>query len=171
MNVFLLAAITADGCIGSTSSHRSFDWTSEEDKHFYVRKIKEAGTVVMGATTFKTFTRYPRGLHYVIYTSHPETFVNPKPEVITTEATHATPQELLKKLEAEGRNTVAVCGGASIYSVFMKAGVVNKLYLSVEPVLFGKGIHLFQEELDIKLHLADVQKLNTQTLLLEYEVI
>ena len=51
----------------------------------------------------------------------------------------------------------------------MQAGVVDKLYLTVEPVLFGEGIKLFNQSLDIKLKLESVKKLSPQTLLLEYQ--
>ena len=55
--------------------------------------------------------------------------------------------------------------------MFITAGVVDKLYLSVEPVLFGQGMTLFNKELDIKLELVDTKKLGEQTVLLEYNVL
>lgn len=171
MNVFLIAAITADGFISSGTTQRSFDWTSSEDKRFYVDKIKEAGVVVIGATTFKTFNKFPKGLTYFVYTNNSKEFVNPKPHVITAKPTQSGPKELLAELEREGHHTLAICGGASIYTMFLKAGVINKLYLTVEPVLFGNGIKLLSDELHTKLKLVDVKKLNTDTMLLEYDVV
>jgi dihydrofolate reductase len=170
MTVFLLAAITVDGFIGRNSSDRSFDWTSAEDKQFYIDSIKRARAVVMGRKSFETFTRYPKGLKYVLYTSHPETFVNPKPEVITAEATKDDPKMVLERLEAEGYSEVAICGGASIYTQFMKAGLIDKLYLTVEPVVFGQGVGLFSEAIEAKLRLVELKHLSDQTLLLEYDV-
>ncbi|HYD34674.1 MAG TPA: dihydrofolate reductase family protein [Vitreimonas sp.] len=171
MTVFLIAAISMDGCIGGSSTHRSFEWTSQEDKRFYVDSIKRAKHVVMGSTTFGTFSKFPRGLTFYIYTSKPNEFINPKPEIITTQPTNESPQELVKRLEAEGVEELAICGGSSIYTQFMKAGVVNKLYLSVEPVIFGQGVKLFNDALDVKLQLVSQQKLGEQTLLLEYDVV
>ena len=51
-----------------------------------------------------------------------------------------------------------------------EAGVVDKLYLTVEPVLFGAGIGLFTKELDVRLTLQSVQKLNEQSTLFEYNI-
>jgi dihydrofolate reductase len=171
MHVFLLAAISADGFIGGGPEHRSFEWTSEEDKKFYVDSIKRARVVVMGMRTFKTFSRYPRGLKYVLYTNSPEEFVNPKPEVIQTLATKDDPKKILAQLESEGYDEVAICGGATIYTMFLKAGVVDTLYLSVEPVLFGSGVKLLSEEFSAKLQLKDTKKIGDQTVLLEYAVV
>ena len=55
--------------------------------------------------------------------------------------------------------------------MFMQAGVVDKLYLSVEPVLFGQGLTLFNKELSVKLELVSIRKLGEQTVLLEYNVL
>ena len=55
--------------------------------------------------------------------------------------------------------------------MFMEKGLVDTLYLSVEPVIFGKGLTLFNKELDIKLELEKELKLGEKTILLEYTVI
>lgn len=171
MKVFLLAAVTVDGFIGRDADDRSFDWTSAEDKQFYVDSIKRAGVVIMGRKTFETFTRYPKGLKYFLYTTQPETFINPKPDVITAEATKEDPRSLIKRLEQEGYSEVAICGGSSIYTLFMKAGLIDRLYLTIEPIVFGQGVGLFNAEIDAKLQLVELRRLTEQTLLLEYQVI
>jgi dihydrofolate reductase len=171
MTVFLIAAITADGFIARSPDERSFDWTSQEDKRFYIDSIKRAKVVVMGSKTFATFTRYPRDMKFVIYTSQPETFVNPRPDVITTWATKDEPEKVIEQLKKENYSEVAICGGSSIYSMFMKSGLVNKLYLTVEPIVFGKGVGLFNAEIGAKLSLVKTTELSPQTLLLEYDVL
>jgi len=170
MHVFLIAAITADGYIGRDANDRSFDWTSQEDKQFYVKSIKRAKAVVMGLRTFKTFTRYPKGNRYILYTNRPEEFINPKPEVIEAMATKEDPKVIIEQLEAEGFSEVAIAGGASIYTLFLKAGVIDTLYLTVEPILFGKGVPLFTEEVSVDLELKNCTQLSPQTLLVEYKV-
>lgn len=170
MHVYLLAAVTADGFIGRNATDRSFDWTSPEDKQFYVEMIKKADVIVMGSQTFHTFTRYPKGSRWVLYSRTPEKFINPKPEVITAEATSEEPTALLGRLRNEGVKSVAICGGASIYTMFMQAGLVDTLYLSVEPVVFGEGVKLFSGELNAQLELLAVKKLSEATILLEYQV-
>ena len=54
--------------------------------------------------------------------------------------------------------------------MFMKAGVVNKIYLTVEPIIFGSGIRLFEEEMHYTLKLKSAGQADNGALLLEYDV-
>jgi dihydrofolate reductase len=87
------------------------------------------------------------------------------------ETTTKSPRELLKVLESRGFKEVAICGGSQIYTMFMKSGVVDMLYLTIEPIVFGDGMRLFKEDMDYKLHLEEYAKTETGTLLLTYNVI
>jgi dihydrofolate reductase len=164
MKVFLVAAITADGFIGRNAGHLA-DWTSREDKKLFVRLTKQAGTMVMGSKTFATIGRALPGRKTIVYTTRPDEF-----SVDGVEATDESPVELVARLENDGVEALAVCGGASIYALFMDAGVVDELYLTIEPLLFGTGVPLFSSELDCKLSLLDLEKLNEHSILLHYAV-
>jgi dihydrofolate reductase len=65
---------------------------------------------------------------------------------------------------------VAICGGSSIYSQFMEAGLISTMYLTMEPVVFGEGIKLFSQTVSRSITLKSVTHLSEQTLLLEYTV-
>jgi dihydrofolate reductase len=145
MKISLVAAVTSDGFIGREKNDRSFDWTSKEDSRFYVDTIKKSDTIIMGAQTFRGIKLHPRGSHYVIYSRSPEEFVNPRPEVITAEATKDDPEKLLRRLKDEGFKNVVVAGGASIYKLFLESGLIETLYVVKEPVNFGDGILLFND--------------------------
>lgn len=164
MKVFIIAAITVDGYIGRDAGH-SADWTSPEDKKLFVSLTKDAGTIVMGSRTFATIGRALPGRRTIVYTSQPEKIV---PNNIET--TVQPPSVLVKRLRQEGVKGLAVCGGASIYELFMRAGVVDQLYITIEPKLFGRGVPLFGTELNVDLNLLDINKLNTSTVLLHYDV-
>jgi dihydrofolate reductase len=165
MNVVLIAAITADGFIGRSSGHAA-DWTSQEDKKLFVQITKETGTMVMGSRTFETIGRALPGRRNIVLTSRPQSY-----EAEGVEFTDESPRDLVNRLEDEGTKSLAVCGGAQVYHQFMQAGLVNELYLTVEPVLFGTGVKLFANELDIKLQLLSSDKLNEDVILLRYKVI
>lgn len=171
MEIFLIAATTADGYIGRHSTDKSTNWTSKEDKAFYVSQIKTADVIVMGSTSFDTFNRYPKGSNWVIYDFHPEERTNPAPDRINFKATNLPPKKLVEEFKQAGYKRVGICGGKSIYSMFMAAGLINKLYLTVEPVVFGSGIPLFDKPAETELHLDQVHKLSDQTIALEYTVI
>ena len=162
MKVFIVAAITVDGFIARHVDELA-DWTSGEDKRQFVRLTKGAGTMVMGATTFKTIGRALPDRETVVYTSKPDEF-----RMEHVEPTSETPERLVGRLRQEGRQALAVCGGASIYTQFLQAGVVDELYLTVEPHLFGSGVALFNSSLDAELELLGMEHLNERVVSLHY---
>jgi dihydrofolate reductase len=164
MKTVLIAAVTADGFIGRSADHLA-DWTGKADKKLFVEVTKELGVMVMGSRTFETIGRALPGRRTIVYTSHPEN--------ITAEGVETTaeaPAEFVARLAREGANGLAVVGGASIYGQFMGAGVVDELYLTVAPLLFGTGIPLFSMALDRKLELIKTSNLDENTVLLHYQV-
>lgn len=162
MKVFIIAAQTLDGFIAKETNHPAF-WTSKEDKHRFVELTKRAGVCVMGSTTFKTLPRPLKERVNIVYSrSH---------EFEGAETTNKNPIDLIKDLEERGFNEVAICGGSHIYNMFLKAGVVDTIYLTIEPLIFGTGISIFNEPMDIHLELKSHEKTEAGTLLLEYKVL
>lgn len=164
MKVFIIAAITVDGFIARTSTHGA-DWTGKEDKKAFVRLTKEAGTIVMGSKTFATIGRALPERRTIVYTRDPE-----KITVQAVETTQEEPNKFIERLSREGMRAVAVCGGAHIYDMFMRAGVVDELYITVVPTIFGSGIPLFADTLDFSLSLISTEELGGNTVLLHYKV-
>ncbi len=163
MKTFIIAVLTADGLIAETQDQISTDWTSKEDKKFFRERTKQAGVVVLGYNTYKTIGRsLPDRLNIV--------YAGPEVNIPGVEVTQKEPAELLKDLEGRGYKEVAICGGTTIFTMFMEAGAVDKLYISIEPVLFGSGMSLFNKKFEKKLELVSMQKLGEQTVLLEYNV-
>lgn len=169
MHVFEIAAISLDGYIGHNKTDRSTNWTSKEDSRWFHRRSKEAGVMVLGNSTFKTFGEQPLPeRHHVVYTSDETKLAMPKtPEL---RYTNLPPQALIQQLAAEGYDEVAICGGTTIYTMFLAAGVVDHLYLTIEPVLFGQGVKLVDGDLDLKLALEGTEHLSEQTVVMSYKV-
>ena len=170
MLISLIAAMSADGRIAQSANQNSMDWTSKEDLAFFVRKTKEIGIMVMGRKTFDTIGKPLKGRRVIVMTRKPRqsTFHD---DDGTVEYTNANPKELVAKLAHQGIKELAVCGGAQIYSAFLKAGLVHEVYLTVEPVLFGAGVSLTEGFERINMVLAEVERLSAQTVLLHYRVI
>ncbi len=167
MNCFIIVAMSADGYIAKDPSSPSTVWTGKEDKKRFVELSKRARVVIMGQNTWKTLGGRPlKDRLNIVYS--PERLAD-MPE--TVEVTSKTSAELLKDLEGRGFTEAAICGGSQIYTMFMKSGLVNKLYLTIEPIVFGNGIRLFKEAMDLKLKLVNSMPTETGALLLDYEVI
>jgi len=167
MEVFIIAAVSVNGMIAEAKDQNSLDWTSKEDLQFFIEKTKEAGVVIMGRTTYETIGKPLKGRLNIIMTRHPEDFENIDGEL---EWTSETPTEIIKRLKLEDRDQVAICGGSSVYSVFMHDKLVTDLYLTVEPVLFGNGVPLIDDLGRLDLELIEHQKLGEQAVMLHYKV-
>jgi dihydrofolate reductase len=167
VQVFIIAAMSADGFIAQYAEQRSVDWRSKADGRFFIERTKAAGVMVMGSTTFNTFRvrRAPAGRRLIVYTRHPEAVAGEN-----IETTDETPAALVARLEREGAHELAVCGGAAIDKLFMDSGLVDALYLTVEPVLFGAGVPLFSGEVAAGLSLLENRQLSDNTVLLHYAV-
>ena len=162
MKVFIIAAISTDGFIAKDSQHAAL-WTSKADKKRFIELTKRAGVVIMGSATYKTLGRPLKERVNIVY-SKSQNFEE-------AEMTQDHPKDLIRKLEERGFKEVAICGGSHIYTMFMKAGIVDTVYLTIEPVIFGKGISLFNEDLLYHLELKSAKQSDSSSaLLLEYKV-
>jgi dihydrofolate reductase len=175
MKVSLLAAVSADGFIAESSDQLA-DWTSKEDKRFFVSKTKEAGVLVMGRKTYDTIGRPLPGRLNVIMTRNAE-LVSP-PDMGEREGasetlryTSDTPKQIIESLRSEGFKEVVIAGGAEVYSLFMREGLVTDLFLTIEPVLFGGGVPLLRDVPPVKLQLEESKMLGEQAVLLHYTVL
>ncbi len=167
IKIFIIAALSADGFIARDPLAPSTIWTSKEDKKRFIELTKRAGVIITGQNTWKTFFGKPlKDRLNIIYS--PERLPDMPKNV---ETTTKEPIELIKELEARGFKEVAICGGSQIYTMFMKSGLVNSLYLTIEPTLFGNGVRLFKETLDFKLELVNLEKTEGGTILVEYKVV
>lgn len=171
MKVFIIAAVSADGFVARFSDDFSMDWTSPEDVKLFVKLTKEAGVMVMGSRTFATTVKMGRklpGRKMIVYSSRPDEIKYERAD--PTEITSDPPEEVLRRLKDEGYTSVAICGGAQVYDMFMQADMVTDIYLTIEPVVFGKGVPLFKHGMDKRLKLVEHTLLGEDTLLAHYEV-
>ena len=169
--VILLVAMSTDGFIAPTDQEKlpSTVWTSKEDKQFFTEKSKEIGTLIMGSKTFETIGRALPGRRSIVMTSRPENYVNF--DDLNLIFTSQSPEEILAELSKQGVKQVALCGGARIYTLFLQKGLVDKMFVTVEPYVFSEGIKLFNDGIEEKFQLVEQRKLNEKgTLLLEYSI-
>lgn len=159
---FIIAALSADGFIARHQSDRSTEWTSKEDKKNFVSLTKRAEVVIMGSKTFRTIGKPLPGRHLIVYSR--------AKKYHSVEVTAEEPEVLLNRLARAGYAEAAICGGASIYTLFMERRLVDKMYLTVESKIFGQGIPLFTKSLTFDLVLLATKQLSPNTLLLEYKV-
>lgn len=147
-------------------------WASEEDHKHFQSFLDSHNLLVMGRKTYeqaKNSMQHKEGKLRIILTHEPEKF---KDEEIPgqLEFSNDDPATLVKKSEERGYKTMLLLGGSEVNSMFFDAGLVDELWLTIEPQMFGKGNGLVGDlKNDISLKLESVEKLNdTGTLLLHY---
>ena len=164
MKVVLYMAITANGYIAKENNETP--WSDEEWESFsnIVKKIKN---LVIGRKTFEIMNQDDEfqqiGNPFTVIVSNKEdnnsNFVN-------------SPEQAIKLLEEKGFSEILVAGGGILNSSFMQKGLVDEIYLDVEPFLFGKGIKLFADnEFEAKLELLETKQLSKDTIQLHYRIL
>lgn len=138
-------------------------WTSKEDNELFDSLKKKYNLIVMGRKTFEAAKKNIPGKDNtlrVVLTRNPKKYrklsVRGK-----LEFTSSTPKRLVRSLESRGYSNMLLVGGGKINSLFLKAGLIDELHLTIEPVLFGEGNNLLDNDMShIRLKLVSVDMLN-----------
>lgn len=167
MNVILYLEVTSNGFIAKPNNDTS--WVSKEASNSYTRTMREMDAIIIGKKTYHIMPEdeFQSTVQYVVISHQP----NSKPKVPNVQFVNKSPNEVLLMLKQQNHKRVCISGGSQINTLFMKAGLINEIYLDVEPVVFGKGIPLFSpDEFEYSLKLLEVKKLNQNTVQLHYAV-
>jgi dihydrofolate reductase len=166
MHVSLMVAITVDGKIARDADHFP-DWTGKADKRLYVDITKKAGVMIMGSTTFDTIGRVLPERKTIVMTRNPDRRSDRHDLVFT----QAPPKQIIADLQAQGYEEAVVVGGSKINYLFAEEGLIDELILTLSPYIFGTGLSIFSDALDMKLALKKVWMLDENTLCVRYRVI
>jgi len=169
MKTIIIMAQSLDGIIAYDADHTA-NWTSKEDKQFFISETKKAGVIIFGRNTFQTFggKPLPGRLNLVMTRDEGESKLE-KPGLLEY-AVNKKPSEILEMLKKRGFKKVFIGGGSMINSLFFDSGLVDELWITVEPKIFGTGLKIFTDKKrDINLSLKTVKKAN-QSVLLKYGV-
>jgi dihydrofolate reductase len=167
MHIICLAAVTIDGKLARTPAH-FVDWSSKEDKRIFMQTSKEAGVLIIGHNTYKTLRApLPGRLHVVLTTNTADK--TPLPGVV--EFTSATPPDIVADLAQRGYTRAVLGGGGRTNSLFLQDDLIDEIWLTVEPLIFGGGIDLFAGvPFDRRTRLIHLEQLNPNTIHLRYSL-
>lgn len=110
----------------------------------YADFIKNVDALVMGKNTFEkvlTFDRWPYEGTPVVVLSSTLTTV-PFHLASSIRLVSGTPQEIVDRLQAEGKRHLYIDGGITIQR-FLQAGLIDEITITRIPVLLGRGLPLF----------------------------
>jgi dihydrofolate reductase len=172
MKTILIFVSTLDGKITRWGDPVIRKWSSEADQAYFDAIWSNNRVIVMGNGTFTPAPLKPDPKHlYIVVTRQPEKFRNTAvPGQL--EFTSDLPSAILERIKKTGEKTVLIVGGAQIATSFLREQLIDELWLTIEPRIFGTGGSFVTEEnLDIKLTLISITKANDQgTLLTKYKV-
>ena len=183
MKVLLYMAVSIDGIAALDSKTGIERYGSEEDKKFFIKASKKCDAVIMGKNT--AFYKI-KGVPNIILThSAKDCRVEPGNDSVScSRLTRASfddnnriylcgsAQEVYEKAQGMGFKKVALLGGPATNINFLRAGLVDEIFLTVEPVTIGHGIRFLGEPLESRWILAGTKSLNKGgTIVLHYKKI
>lgn len=166
MKLTMMMAVTVDGMIARDHAHFP-DWTCKADKQLFKRLTQAAGVVIFGSKTYDTIGKPLPDRLNVVMTRHPERYSGQAGLMFCSDS----PKQLLGELSRKGFKEAILAGGATINSLFIEPQLVDELLLTISPKLFGRGITLFSERLDLDLELIGMQQLEAGSVLLRYGIL
>src|SRR3989344_7228835 len=169
MKVTMVAVSTLNGKTTKGEESHIYSWTSKEDARFFFGLKEKNNLIVMSSKTYeaaKKLMKHKEGRLRIVLTRNPKKYVKDTIENML-EFSSKDPLELVKDLENRGYKNMLLVGGNTI---FLKSNLVDEIYLTLEPKIFGKGKSLLNDEdMDFSLQLLSIKKLNKQgTILLKY---
>lgn len=158
-------ASSIDGRI-SLAKKISPDWTSKEDWNFLQKELAKVDAVVVGLNTYKAETDRLNRRNSFVLSDKVKTMKS------IGSVTFVNPKNINLKNVLSRYNTVAVLGGNSVYQYMLSKGMLDEIYITVEPLIFGRGKAMFEGgKTTVKVSLLSAKKLNSQgTLLLRYKI-
>ena len=169
MKVILYMATTTNGFIAKEDDNTEF--VSEEEWESYKKAVKKAGCIICGRRTYEIALREgnlltEEGLNVVL--THNQNLKSSHPKVLITTK---SPPEIIEYLSQQGFTEAIIGGGGILNSSFLQAGLIDEIYLDVEPQVFGKGVPVFSPaSFDHKLEFVESKMLSPKTIQLHYRV-
>ena len=163
--VILFIAMSLDGYIADCEG--KVDWlegqgNEEEMIDTYSEFVTQVDTVVMGFNTYHQIVTElsPDEWVYQGLNSYVITHRKPAPAK-GIQFSDEDPCELINALKKEDGKGIWICGGASLAGQLMAEDLIDTYYISVMPMLLGKGICLFDStDRKIPLKLVKTQSYN-----------
>lgn len=172
MKIVMVMVSSIDGKITKGDDPHIYSWTSAEDAEYFFSLIRESKLIMMGSGTYdvvQTKIKPKPGTLRIILTRNPEKYAS---DLVfdQLEFSNESPKQLVKCLEQRGFTDLLLVGGSVTNALFLKEKLVDELWLTIEPKLFGVGKHIVDNQpLNINLALLSTEKLNEKgTLLLKY---
>ena len=172
MKTILIFVSTLDGKITKWGDPFIRSWSSKNDQNYFDRIWNATRVIIMGSGTYNPAPIKASPDHlFIVMTHSPHKYIGSSiPGHL--EFNDESPEKLLNRFMQEEKS-VLIVGGAQIATAFLKEQLIDELWLTIEPRIFGNGASFVTDEkLDIDLSLISSEKINERgTLITKYSVI
>ncbi len=136
----VLVAVSIDGRIAAHS--RQFtNWTSKEDKDFLHKHLDRSDVVVVGSNTYETAKKPLSQRNCLVLTRKVLKATKKREGLVFFNPAKESVDGYIRKM---GYRRVAILGGSQVYTYFLEKNLLDEIYLTIEPVIFGKGLGMFE---------------------------
>ncbi len=173
MKIVLVFVATLDGKVTKWGDPFVRKWSSKSDKDYFSKIWNDSRLIVMGSNTFNADPIKSSAKHLIVIMTHRPNDYKGYEVPGQIEFKDESPVQLASRFEKDGHDQMLVVGGPRIATQFLKEQLVDELWLTIEPKIFGSGSNLVTEEkLDIDLCMISHEKVNDcGTLITKYSVI
>lgn len=164
-------AASLDGFIAhEDGSFDGFEWDDAVVADFFA-DLESFGTVLMGRKTYEVglnegkTSPYP-DMRQIVFSRTMETSPDEAVELVRDGVV-----DFVRTLKEETDDPIWLCGGAEVASTLVRAGLVDRVVVKLNPVVFGSGIPLFTREAGTaSLELTGTTVYDGGTVVLRYDV-
>jgi dihydrofolate reductase len=172
MKIIMVAAVSQDDYITKGTNSDVTNWTSAEDKEFFAKIKSKHRIFVMGSKTYDSGAVIAKPeILKIVLTKNPNKYAH-KEIAGQLEFKNLSAQEFKEKYDSSYK-TCLLLGGGITYTEFLKADLVDEIYLTVEPVQHksgtplltkGRALHDFTDGIEAKITVLN----NLNTVLKHY---
>ena len=164
-------AASLDGFIAhDDGSFDGFAWDDQVVSDFFA-DLERFGTVLMGRKTYEVGLKegktspYP-SMRQVVFSRTMEESPDEAVELVQGDIAG-----FVRSLKSQADAPVWLCGGADVASTLLNAGLVDRVVVKLNPVVFGSGIPLFGPGTDqTKLKLTGTKVYECGIVFLDYDI-
>jgi len=162
-------AVSLDGFIEGPNGE--YDWCFTDQDYGMNDFLKDVDTIFYGRKSFEVMeqhgsaeTMWPGKKHYIF--SNTLNSIKPPYQIISGDV-----RAKVEEIQKENGKNIWLFGGASLASQFLTMGLLNELWLSIHPILLGKGTPLFKDlHQRSLLQLKEVKQYSTGLVSVKYDV-
>ena len=172
MKVVLAMAISLNGLVARESGEE--DWLPSEGWDEFLVVAKQFNNFVMGRETYELVTKLYPNYNFDNVTVSKKVIVTRNSNFSTStdgyEIVHS-PEEAIVLIQDAGMDNVLLIGGGKLNSEFLTRGMVDEIWLTINPFILGKGRpFIAPTDFEKELKLLSSGQLSKDRLLLKYSI-